>query len=200
MLRRREIRQREEKKRGCRGSQAKKKKRMESVRGRAAADPRERGGDEWEGSKEKGLGLMGGTEGGRQAEKPTEEGIPILLEDSPAVKAGSRTETLGSQWESLTTLVENLTGRIQTDGVLVLDLHLTMTVDPQGQATLLILCLVTGALLPSVEIGLQGQVTQTKAEEGQCKGPVVLGILHRAGEPRQGLQVVLHQSCSEGPH
>ena len=156
-------------------------------------------------SKEEGLGLMkaGGMAGGRQAENPIEamEGIPTLLEDSPTVMAGSYTETLDSQWGSPTTPAGNLTGRIQTDGVLVLlDLHLTMTVDPLGQATLLILCMVSGDLLPLVEIGPQGQVTQTKAEEGQCKGLVVLGTLHRAGEPRKGPLVVRHQSCSEGPH
>ena len=112
------------------------------------------------GSKEEGLGLMGGMVGGRQAEKLTEAlaGIPIFLEDSPSVKAGSHTETLGSQWGSLTTLAGNFTGKIQTGGVLVQDL--TMTVDPQGQATLLILCMLSeGDLLPLVEIGPQGQVT-----------------------------------------
>ena len=114
------------------------------------------------GSKEEGLGLMGGMVGGRQAENLTEAlaGIPILLEDNCSVKAGSRTETLGSQWGSLTTLAGNFTGKIQIDGVLVLDLHLTMTVDPQGQATLLITCMLSeGDLLPLVEIGPQGQVT-----------------------------------------
>ena len=154
-------------------------------------------------SKEEGLMKVGGMVGGRQAENPIEamEGIPILLEDSPTVMAGSHTETLGSQWGSLTTLAGNLTERIQTDGVLVLlDLHPTMTVDPPGQATLLILCMVSGDFLPLVVIGPQRQVTQTKAEEGQCKDRVVLGTLHRDGEPCQGLLVVRHQSCSEGPH
>ena len=157
------------------------------------------------GSKEEGLGLMkvGGMVGGSQAENPIEamEGIPIHLEDSPTVMAGSHTETLRSQWGSLTTPAGNLTGRIQTDGVLVLlDLNPTMTVDPPGQATLLILCLVSGDFLPLVVIGPQCQVTQTKAEEGHCKDRVVLGTLHRDGEPRQGLQVILHQSFLVGPN
>jgi len=176
-------------------------KRMESVRGRAAAvDPRERDG--WVGSMREGLRLMRGMVGGGQAENDIEalEEIPIVLEDRPTVMAGSSTETLGSQWGSLTILVDHLTERILTDEALVLDLHLTMTVDPQGQATLVILCMVNGDLLPLAEIGPQDQVTQTKAEEGQCKGLVVLGTLHRAGEPRQGLQVILHQSFLVGPN
>ena len=143
---------------------------------------------------------VGGMVGEREVEIPTveaQEGIPTLLEDSLTVMVGSLTEMLGFRWGSRT---ENPSGMIQTDGVLVLDPHLTTTIDLRGLATLLSQCIVSGDLLPLVGTGLQGQVTQSKAGEGQCKDLVVLGTLHRDGEPGLDLQAVPHQSYSEGPH
>ena len=155
-----------------------------------------------ENKEEEGLMKVGGMVGEREAENLLEalEEIPILLEDSPSVIAGSHSETLGFRWGSLMITAENPSGRIQTDEVLVLDPHFTTTVDLQDQTTLLSQCIVSGDLLPLVGTGLQGQVTQSKAGEGQCKDLVVLGTLHRDGGPGLDLQVVLHQSFSEGPH